>query len=436
MRRPHWLGGSPPGASSSLDDERKSLSRWLAFLYLVPLAGVAGMLVYAVAGNATGRVFGVSLLWAASAWVFGAFLGFLFAIPQSASRGAANGTSPAAAYKSNSNLEEISDWLTKILVGIGLVQLGNLTDSIKGLIDFISPSLARGTGSDGYVLALLILFSISGFLSVYIVTRTNISVLFAQTEKMLQETVTLQASAAAAAATQKDATTEAGAPDAEPAVETTVSMAATVAGVDPGAAAALAGARIIESIQTLYTLIYSRPASDIDQAIGELSADRYMDAELAGIARQLLGLTRDAGKIGAFTAGAAANVADATDKFLRSLSRTASLNFEQKVEDSLAAVPGVHDVKRHPTAKGREADFVATIDGRVLVVESYLPPRPQPRYLIRRIEDRLKTAQAFQAAELVVVLPDGIATDVTNVPRKDNVTVTTIGKLADAISAS
>jgi hypothetical protein len=32
----------------------------------------------------------------------------------------------SAGYRSNSNLEEISDWLTKILVGLGLIELGRI----------------------------------------------------------------------------------------------------------------------------------------------------------------------------------------------------------------------------------------------------------------------------------------------------------------------
>jgi hypothetical protein len=69
------------------------------------------------------------------------------------------------------------------------------------------------------------------------------------------------------------------------------------------------------------------------------------------------------------------------------------------------------------------------------VVESYLPTRPQSRYLIRRIDDRLKTMAAFHASSLVVVVPDGIPPEVTNVPKNDNVTVTTISNVAEAISA-
>ena len=360
--------------------------------------------------------------------------GFLFAIPQSATRNA-NAALPPGAYRSNSNLEEISDWLTKILVGIGLVQLGHLTNSMHRLINYISPSLDRGTGSEGYALALIIPFSTSGFLSVYIITRTNISVLFAQTEKRLQETVSVLASEAAATASQKDAKTEALAPDADATIDAAMSAAVNVVGIDPDAAATLAGAQIVQTIQTLYSLIYAQPVTNIDKAIDQLADDGYLDSELKGIARQLLGLTRDSSKIGAFTPGAAANVTEATTKFLRSVGRTASLNFERKVQGALEASPKIKTVQSRPVAKnGRQADFlVTTSDDRTIVVESYLPPRPQPTYLTRRIDDRMKTTEAFEAASLIVVLPDGIPADVTDIPPTANVVVTTIGKLEEAI---
>ena len=429
----HWFHRAPPSSTASRDRDQESLSRWLAFLYLVPLAGVVGILIYAATGNATGRIIGVSLLWGASTWVFGGFLGFLFAIPQSATRNA-NAALPPGAYRSNSNLEEISDWLTKILVGIGLVQLGHLTNSLHRLINYISPSLDRGAGSEGYALALIVLFSTSGFLSVYIITRTNISVLFAQTEKRLQETVSVLASEAAATASQKDAKTEGIAPDAEP-IDAAMSAAANVVVVDPDAAATLAGAQIVQTIQTLYSLIYAQPLTNIDSAIDQLADDGYLDSELKGIARQLLGLTRDSSKIGAFTPGAAANVTDATTKFLRSVGRTASLNFERKVQAALEASPKIKTVQSRPVAEnGKQADFLATTsDDHKILVESYLPPRPQPKYLIRRIDDRIKITEAFGAASLIVVLPDGIPAEVTGIPPTANVVVTTISKLEEAI---
>src|SRR5215467_1406061 len=89
-----------------------------------------------------------ALLGAAFASI-GALLGFIFGIPrspkvQAATQGATqppstpsgSSTSTAAQpddnrFTPNTNLEEISDWLTKILVGAGLVQLAVLPQQLK-----------------------------------------------------------------------------------------------------------------------------------------------------------------------------------------------------------------------------------------------------------------------------------------------------------------
>ena len=67
------------------------------------------------------------------------FLGFLFGLPKTAPPAGAFGAAPttgsAAApqgpssgqrYRPNTNLQEVSDWLTKIVVGVGLTQVANL----------------------------------------------------------------------------------------------------------------------------------------------------------------------------------------------------------------------------------------------------------------------------------------------------------------------
>src|SRR5262245_41130372 len=78
----------------------------------------------------------VAVIAASSA--LGSLLGFLFGIPRSLQRlgppppgikpgeeGSSEATRPLAsvrAFASNTSLEEISDWLTKIIIGVGLVQ--------------------------------------------------------------------------------------------------------------------------------------------------------------------------------------------------------------------------------------------------------------------------------------------------------------------------
>lgn len=81
-----------------------------------------------------------ALLWAFACFSVGALIGFLFGIPRvlqqdviPVSKPAPSGvtaTSPTTessidsySLKVNTNLEQISDWLTKIFVGLGLVQL-------------------------------------------------------------------------------------------------------------------------------------------------------------------------------------------------------------------------------------------------------------------------------------------------------------------------
>jgi hypothetical protein len=437
IRFPRWLkfGWSDARTSAiSYSDDQRSLRRWLACLYLVPAAGIIGMLIYALEVKASGRVFGVSLLLAAAAWITAGLLGFLFAIPQSASGATARDTSSSGAYRSNSNLEQISDWLTKILVGVSLVELSRLAHLLHRVIDFVSPSLGTGASNAGYVLALLLLFAASGFLSVYILTRTYIGVLFAQTEETLQQIVAQKATELNIAATTVDAETKGAAPDAEPGAETLLSIARSVAGVDPSAAAAGARARVIETLQSYYSLLYGTTTNDLDEIAARLQADGYIDSQLMNLSRQILDLTRSATNIENFTPGASASVVDASEKFLRSVGRSASLNFEAKVEEKLHQIDGVHVVRRPPPRAGRQQpDFLVMTGRSQIIVESYLPPRPQEGALVRRIDDRLRLLDSYDASGLVVVLPDGFPSDLMSVSGHANVTVATITQLPTAI---
>ena len=73
--------------------------------------------------------------------------------------------SGTTSYQANSNLVEISDWLTKILVGLGLVELGRLTTETHKLVDFLKPSVGDQPSSSSFAFAVLALFGVSGFLA-------------------------------------------------------------------------------------------------------------------------------------------------------------------------------------------------------------------------------------------------------------------------------
>jgi len=125
----------------------------------------------------------VGLLVAGAAAFVGGTLGFLFGIPRTLQRdgaGANESNAPGAAasasdqrigYRANTNLEQISDWLTKILVGVGLTQIRELRSGLVSLAAFASQGLGGQPYSQVFALALLSYYAVLGFLFGYLWTR-------------------------------------------------------------------------------------------------------------------------------------------------------------------------------------------------------------------------------------------------------------------------
>ncbi|MFB9312059.1 response regulator [Nocardioides plantarum] len=75
------------------------------------------------------------------ALAFGALsclFGLIFGVPRSRSDFRAE---KSERFSSNSNLEDISDWLTKLLVGAGLVQIGRVPDAASALGNYLGAGL-------------------------------------------------------------------------------------------------------------------------------------------------------------------------------------------------------------------------------------------------------------------------------------------------------
>lgn len=80
-------------------------------------------------------------------------------------------------YQPNTNLEQISDWLTKILVGVGLTHLARIQEGFT----VVGAALARGFGTgvgELFGLALVVYFVICGFLYGYLWARLNLLTAF------------------------------------------------------------------------------------------------------------------------------------------------------------------------------------------------------------------------------------------------------------------
>jgi hypothetical protein len=155
---------------------------------VVTAAGCLAVLVFASQGKTWAEyartVAGLTMI-AGCAWSVSALVGFLFGIPRTLSLPAAGPageerTPDVVHYRVNTNLEQISDWLTKILVGVGLAELHRLPGALRGASDYFATALGatRPTESSGFVLALLVYFSVVGFMTGYLGTRVLLTPLF------------------------------------------------------------------------------------------------------------------------------------------------------------------------------------------------------------------------------------------------------------------
>jgi len=77
---------------------------------------------------------------------------------------AVDGKRGAPTYRPNTSLEQIADWLTKILVGVGLVEIQQAPHALHRLVLYLTPGIGQGPQAEAFVTTVLIFFSVSGFL--------------------------------------------------------------------------------------------------------------------------------------------------------------------------------------------------------------------------------------------------------------------------------
>src|SRR4051812_35467695 len=132
---------------------------------------------------------GLALLTGATGYAGGGLIGFLFGVPRvDATQGAQSGIT------SNTNLEQVSDWLTKIIVGVSLVEFAQINAALQGFrteVDLaIGPhpnpaGVITGIGGAGFAACLILIGSaIAGFLAAYLKSKTDLMRAFAPRAEM------------------------------------------------------------------------------------------------------------------------------------------------------------------------------------------------------------------------------------------------------------
>jgi hypothetical protein len=131
---------------------------------------------------------GTGLLLCLGFFAIGGLFGFLFGIPRASrknSSAAGSGKqidpesegSGSKPYSDNTNLEEISDWLTKIIVGLGLIDLKEIPSQVRRLSEFFAQTCGNDFCS-GLFLAIGALFLVAGFVFSYVLTHVYLPVAF------------------------------------------------------------------------------------------------------------------------------------------------------------------------------------------------------------------------------------------------------------------
>ena len=164
---------------------------WMTALGGMVLVGLAAVILFSIQFSPTDRrntALATGLLISGACLLLGGLVGFLFGIPrtlqessESTSKapkasGGLESERPTAGgqvqYKANTNLEQISDWLTKILVGVGLTQLTTLPKKLPELAAYLAPAFGgQAASGDLFAIAMVFYFLSAGFLFGYLWTR-------------------------------------------------------------------------------------------------------------------------------------------------------------------------------------------------------------------------------------------------------------------------
>jgi hypothetical protein len=159
----------------------------IGFIVIVALSGG----IYLISGAETysdeahrGVALSAAAGWGLAYLSLGFVVGFLFGIPRVLQANTdlvppnGDGRAEPARYEQrvNTNLEQISDWLTKIIVGLGLVELRSTPARVAKAAAWMARSLSNNRGADfdqiaSFCCAFIIFFGILGFLAGYLLTR-------------------------------------------------------------------------------------------------------------------------------------------------------------------------------------------------------------------------------------------------------------------------
>jgi hypothetical protein len=172
------------------DDNSKEV-RWSTYQTVAIVTGILILVAFSIRAATPWRTLAISLLIAGGSLATGLLIGFLFGIPRTLQREQKPNTgaveAAAGTYAVNTNLEQISDWLTKIIVGVGLVQLTVIPGRLQKLAEYLATAFMPEPVPSAIVITFICYFGIFGFLLGYLWTRIYLMGEFSRVERITRE---------------------------------------------------------------------------------------------------------------------------------------------------------------------------------------------------------------------------------------------------------
>ena len=142
--------------------------------YTLPIVGVLCIVLYSMTGWGRWQTILYALttfiLIGGASYISGGLIGFLFGIPKQ--KITDEPSLQRVEYVPNTNLEQISDWFTKIVVGVGLINMKEIANWIGEISKSLAGSEMGLTGDPTtFTSSLIVYFICCGFLNGYLAAR-------------------------------------------------------------------------------------------------------------------------------------------------------------------------------------------------------------------------------------------------------------------------
>ena len=176
----------------------KDVSSVIKLLWLLISIGLLSLLAPAIVRWTSGDIkggwmtIGTGLFLAGAATLLGSVIGFLFGVPRKNPQPPVAGekdhpNTTRTSYQPNTNLEQISDWLTKIIVGVGLVEINKIIALFRQIGHFAGPAFALSPSGEIIAVCICIHYLFVGFIQGFLLAYLWLPGAFARASKQAED---------------------------------------------------------------------------------------------------------------------------------------------------------------------------------------------------------------------------------------------------------